>query len=202
MVVLHGLGDSHAGYRWLPEALDLPWMNYALVNAPDHYFGGYSWYDFAGDLAPGVERSWRLLCEFMSDLGKRGFPASEMYLFGFSQGCLMTLEVALRCSEVLAGCIGVSGYVHEPERLLKLSSPVARQQRILVTHGTMDTMIPIDPVRRQIRQLQAAGIPITWREYEKAHTIVEEELPVFREFIVAGRRRADEVRTSAGGAAS
>ena len=49
MVVLHGLGDSLDGYRWLPEALDLPAMNYLLVNAPDPYFSGLSWYAFPGD---------------------------------------------------------------------------------------------------------------------------------------------------------
>ena len=56
MVVLHGLGDSVAGFRWLPDALGLPWMNYLLVNAPDSYYGGFSWYDFAGDQAAGVLR--------------------------------------------------------------------------------------------------------------------------------------------------
>lgn len=33
MIVLHGLGDSMAGYTWVPQALRLPWMNYLLVNA-------------------------------------------------------------------------------------------------------------------------------------------------------------------------
>ena len=54
LIMLHGLGDSMEGYRWVPEALDLPWLNYLLVNAPDSYYGGYSWYDFAGDMV-GVQ---------------------------------------------------------------------------------------------------------------------------------------------------
>ena len=37
--MLHGLGDSIEGYRWMPEALDLPWLNYLLVNAPDANMG-------------------------------------------------------------------------------------------------------------------------------------------------------------------
>ncbi len=53
MVILHGLGDSSAGFRWLPAALNLPWMNYLLVNAPDAYYGGFSWYDFATDPTTG-----------------------------------------------------------------------------------------------------------------------------------------------------
>jgi len=58
MIVLHGLGDSMEGFRWLPSALGLPWLNYLLVNAPDPYFGGWAWYDFAGDPRPGITRSW------------------------------------------------------------------------------------------------------------------------------------------------
>ena len=50
MVMLHGLGDSIEGYRWLPEAMALPWLNYLLVNAPDDYYGGYSWFDYPDTL--------------------------------------------------------------------------------------------------------------------------------------------------------
>lgn len=49
MVLLHGLGDSMEGYRWLPAALNLPWLNYLLVNAPDEYYDGFSWFDISGD---------------------------------------------------------------------------------------------------------------------------------------------------------
>src|SRR5260370_41605997 len=63
MVVLHGLGDSVAGYRCLPHALGLSWMNYQLVNAPDNFFGGFSWYDFAGDTGPRIFLSRRVLFE-------------------------------------------------------------------------------------------------------------------------------------------
>ena len=44
MIVLHGLGDSMEGYRWLPQAMQLPWLSYLLVNAPDRYYTGFSWY--------------------------------------------------------------------------------------------------------------------------------------------------------------
>ena len=54
LIALHGLGDSTAGYRWLPQGLRLPWMNYLLVNAPDRYYDGYSWYDHERDADPGV----------------------------------------------------------------------------------------------------------------------------------------------------
>src|SRR5205823_8984704 len=85
MIMLHGLGDSIEGYRWLPEALNLPWLNYLLVNAPEEYYGGYSWYDFAGDIAPGVARSRKMLFELLDAQGAKGFPAEQIIFGGFSQ---------------------------------------------------------------------------------------------------------------------
>jgi phospholipase/carboxylesterase len=187
MIVLHGLGDSMAGYLWLPELLELEEMNYLLVNAPDPYYTGFSWYDFAGNPGPGVARSRGLLMQLLKAQIDAGFPADQMVLFGFSQGCLMTLDVGARFPGRLAGCIGVSGYVHEPERLIRELPPEAREQRFLVTHGTHDPLIPIDQVRLQIGMLKAAGLRVEWHEFQKAHTLAgEPEIALIRQFIRAG----------------
>src|SRR5688572_2911939 len=164
MIALHGLGDSVAGYRWLPQVLGLPWMNYLLVNAPDPYYGGFSWFDFAGNFGPGVQRSRKFLFDLIDTQRANGFPAREMTLFGFSQGSLMTIDVGLRYSQKFAGLVGISGAVHEPEKLLKELSPVAMQQRLLVTHGIADTMIPFDHTAPQIKILKSYGLQIEWHE--------------------------------------
>jgi phospholipase/carboxylesterase len=185
MIVLHGLGDSSAGYQWLPPALDLPWMNYLLVNAPDPYFGGFSWYQFAADTSPGILRSRALLFELLDAQRKQGWPTEQTMMFGFSQGCLMTWEAGLRYPHLFAGLIGISGYVHEPEQAVQELSPIALQQRFLITHGTLDNLIPFAEVREQLNILKAAGLHIEWHEFVKDHTIAgEEELMVIREFVV------------------
>src|SRR5439155_1756681 len=170
-----------------PEALNLPWLNYLLVNAPDDYYGGFSWYDFGGDLAPGVERSRKLLFELLDEQRQKGFPTEQTVFGGFSQGCLMSIDVGLRYPHRFAGVVGISGYVCEPETLLKELSLVAFQQRLLITHGTLDPLIPFAIVREQINDLKAAGLHIEWHEFVKAHTIAGElELEVIRNFIMAG----------------
>ena len=185
--MLHGLGDSIEGYRWLPEAMNLPWLNYLLVNAPDEYYGGYAWFDL-NDIAPGVQRSRKLLFELLDDLNARGFPAEQITFGGFSQGCLMAIDVGLRYPRRFAGVVGISGWMFELEKLVRELPPVARQQRLLMTHGTGDPLIPIDPVRGQIPVLKDAGINVEWREFEKVHTIAEEEIALTRDFVRAGYR--------------
>jgi phospholipase/carboxylesterase len=189
MIVLHGLGDSAAGYHWVPGVLDLPWMNYLLVNAPDEYYGGFSWFDFAGDFRPGVERSRKLLFELLDDQRAKGFPTSETTLFGFSQGCLMTIDVGLRYPHVFAGLVGISGFVFEAQELLRELSPAARDQRMLVTHGTADTMVPLQQTERAIELLKSAGMNVEWVVLEKDHTIAgQEEIEIIRRFIEVGYR--------------
>jgi len=186
LIMLHGLGDSIAGYRWMPEALELPWLNYLLVNAPDQYYGGYSWYDFLGDIAPGVERSRKLLVELLEATHARGYSAEKMVLGGFSQGSLMSVEAGLRYPRRLAGIVGISGYVCNPEKLIAQLSPIAFKQRLLLTHGTLDPLIPFALVREQVKALKAAGLDIEWHEFVKPHTIAgQPELEVIRDFISA-----------------
>jgi phospholipase/carboxylesterase len=183
-IMLHGLGDSIEGYRWFPEALNLPWLNYLLVNAPDEYYGGYSWFDYQGEIAPGVKRSRESLYELLDAQRNTGFQSSDTILGGFSQGCLMSIDVGLRYPHRLAGIVGISGWICEPEQLLKELSPVAFEQRFLITHGLFDPMVPFADTREQINMLKATGLHIEWHEFPKPHTIAGElELSVIRNFV-------------------
>jgi len=185
--MLHGLGDSIEGYRWLPEAMDLPWLNFLLVNAPDAYYGGYSWFDYPDNMAPGIMRSRKLIFELLDGFQIRGFAPRDVTLGGFSQGGLMTMDAGLRYPHRLAGLVDISGWAFEIERLLEEFSPVAREQRLLISHGPYDPLIPFAPVKEQAQTLKKAGLAVEWHEFPKGHTIYgEEELSALRDFVRAG----------------
>ncbi|HVK59767.1 MAG TPA: hypothetical protein VM735_13360 [Candidatus Kapabacteria bacterium] len=186
LIVLHGLGDSMEGYRWVPSMIGSSGLNVLLVNAPDAYYGGFSWYEYAPDTsaaAGGVERSYRLLESLLNKTAEQGFPSARTLLFGFSQGCLMTTETMVRYPARLAGAIGVSGYVHDVQRLLKLASPVAKEQKFLITHGTEDPLIPLREAQTDFGTLKAEDYQVDFRTFPKVHTIIEPELALFRSFI-------------------
>ena len=183
--MLHGLADSIEGYRWLPDMLRLDWLNYLLVNAPDEYYGGYSWYDFAGDPVPGVARSCKLLSDLLDDTGIKGFPSDQTILGGFSQGCLMSLETGLRCPQRLAGIIGISGYICDPAKLIRELSPVAKQQRVLMTHGTQDPIIPMQLAERSQQALRKHGYEVEWHSYPMPHAVCGEEVEALGAFLAS-----------------
>ena len=116
-------------------------------------------------------------------------------MFGFSQGCLMTVEAGARYPHRFAGLVGISGHMFEPERLVKELSPVALQQRFLITHGFQDPIIPFAMTREQINILKGAGLNISWHEFMKAHTIAgEAEVAIIRDFITAGIDRTSNLQ--------
>jgi phospholipase/carboxylesterase len=184
LVVLHGLGDSSQGFYWLQDELGIDSLNYLLLNAPDPYYTGYSWYDIQDPL-PGIERSRKLLAQVFEQTAREGYPPDQTYLFGFSQGCLMTLEFGSRYSPALAGYIGISGYCISPDAIVREMNPDANKGNWLITHGTRDELLPVEVTRAQIKKLNAAGFLIDYREYLKTHTIdPERELPDIRAWLM------------------
>ena len=190
VIVLHGRGDSAEGFSWLQEELGIDPLNYLLLTAPTPYYTGYSWYDLAPHQLPGILESRRLLAEVLTETAREGYAQEETFLVGFSQGCLMTLEFGARYEQPFAGYVGISGYCHDPQTLLKELNPQVNKGDWLVTHGTEDEMLPVSTTRQQIQTLNAGGFRIDYREFSKAHTIDPEvELPQIREWIQARCRR-------------
>jgi phospholipase/carboxylesterase len=189
LVVLHGLGDSLNGFTWMPQELRLDSLSYLLLNAPDDYYGGFSWFDFTAggtDMGPaiaGIHRSRKLIRQLVDELMAQGVKSQDILLFGFSQGCLMALDAGLRADVVLGGVCGVSGWLAFAEEYPAAFSAVAAQQEFLVTHGLRDPLLPFRRSQAQMTQLKALGIRVEFREYDKDHTILPEELKDIRNWL-------------------
>lgn len=185
IVVLHGLGDSSAGFTWMPREFNLPWLNYLLLNAPNPYmFDGYSWYDI-DDPEPGVLQGRALLQQLFAELAEQGWPSEDTVLFGFSQGCMMSIDFGLRWPHPLAGVVGVSGYARL-QNLEEEMHPQALKQHWLITHGMYDPLLPPEKTKAQVDKLVAAGLNIEWHEFGKDHSIDPyKEVPLLRSWIAA-----------------
>lgn len=171
----------------MPDELGNPDLNYLLLQAPDDYFDGFSWYGHSPNQLPGVLRSRKLLEETFDTLRTEvGFKPEQCILFGFSQGCLMTLEFGSRYPHLLKGYIGISGYCLDPKKILAEAQPKnIHAGKWLITHGTQDDVLDIETTRAQMKELMENGFKMDYREYTKTHTIDPlKELNDLREWIL------------------
>lgn len=171
MIVLHGRGDSLDSFVSIREELKIPEMNYLLVNAPRAYDGGFSWYAFEPNQKTGILKSRAKLVQLISELSQLGWAPNKIFLYGFSQGSLLSCDLAMFAPFQFAGIVGISGYIYFFEEWKKSLLPSAFQTPWLVTHGLQDDALPIVKTREQIFKLKDVGLPITWKEFLKDHEI-------------------------------
>ena len=183
MIVLHGRGDSSEGFTWLPAQLQIDDMNYLLLDAPYEYYGGSSWYGLLPYQEEGILYSSEILTEIFDDLFEEEFDASESFLFGFSQGSLLTFEFGARYTKTLAGYLAISGYIYYPQNLLNEMNLEVKNARWLCTHGTEDSILAYTHSKAQIEMLQNSGFDIDFKTYKKEHTIAKEELEMIVHWI-------------------
>ncbi|MDF1882902.1 serine esterase [Sulfurimonas sp. SAG-AH-194-C21] len=183
MIILHGRGDSSSGFVGFPPFLALDDMNYILFDAPFEYMGGNSWYQLPPQQLPGIEYSRTLLTKDLDTLFESDFNADESFLFGFSQGSLLTFEFGARYHKVLAGYIAISGYIYDVPLLLEEMDPDVNAKNWLCTHGTSDPVLAYETSKEQIQQLQDGGFNIEFVTYDKDHSIDRDELSMISEWI-------------------
>jgi phospholipase/carboxylesterase len=81
----------------------------------------------------------------------------RLALVGFSQGTMMSLHVAPRRSDAVAGVVGFSGRLVAPELL---ADEVVVRPPVLLIHGDVDEVVPPQSLPEAAEALQRAG----WEE--------------------------------------
>ncbi len=183
IIVLHGRGDSAEGFRFFPQELGFDDVNFLLLDAPFEYYTGFSWYDLPPNQLPGIEYSSNVLSQTLDMLFEDRYEPSKTILFGFSQGSLLTFEFGSRYKEVLAGYIGVSGYIYDAHKILLEMNTDVNNGHWLCTHGYEDDVLPFSQSKSQVETLQKGGFDIDFRAYHKTHTVDMGELSEIREWI-------------------
>ncbi len=108
------------------------------------------------------------LIEQLTDLTGVRVDPTQVYLGGFSQGGLISMEMAATYPELLAGILPQSSFV-SPGAEQKLRGGVFRGKPAFVAHGTRDQMLGIEKGRHLKEVLEAGGVDVTFKEYNFGH---------------------------------
>ena len=154
------------------------------MNAGRRYDGGYTWYAFPPNQASGILRARHKLVALMSELEEQGWPAENIFFYGFSQGALISVDFATHFERPLAGVIAISGYYYFFSKWKSQITKAAFKTPLLITHGVFDEALPISETREHVKKLKAAGLNVLWKEFNKDHEIDEQnENPFMRAWL-------------------
>ena len=143
------------------------------------------WDQFARDVPPGMPAARRAL---MSTVAALQHPYGRVVLGGFSQGAMLSTDVALRLEESPAGLCLLSGTLIAVEEW-KTKARARPALPVFMGHGRDDTMLPFHGAERLRDVLTGAGLPVDFLPFDGGHTIVTEELERMAAFLL---KRLDE----------
>lgn len=167
VVFLHGYGADGADLLGLADVMasQLPGAVFVAPDAPDRCAAGgfgYQWFPiprFDGstdaERDAGIANSVSDLNAFLdARLLEEGLTDDRLALVGFSQGAMMSLEIAPRRDPAMAGVVAISGRLMRPEAL---SAEAVVKPPVLLIHGDQDPVVPFDEMARAGDALVAAG---------------------------------------------
>ena len=148
VVLCHGYGGdgqdiSNLAINWqrfLPETIFL------CPNAPEICAvnpQGYQWFDLSSDkeeliLEKSLAAEAKLNTFLDQVLNNFQLEHNNLALVGFSQGCMMSIQIALKKKKQISCLIGYSGKVINQKHL---SNNIHSKPKIFLMHGANDTIV-------------------------------------------------------------
>ena len=149
IILLHGYGGSGKDI----SMITLNWKRFlpnTVFLCPDGHErcsinpNGYQWFDLSDDdpnyILEESKKSEKKINEFIKEVKKNyNLKNSQICLSGFSQGCMMSINLGLTTNENYNCVVGFSGKIIDKKDLLKRKTS---STKMLLMHGDMDTVVP------------------------------------------------------------
>lgn len=186
MIGLHGRNANK--YAFFPFVRQMGFLHTRWVLPSATYFDPAApdvrwWYDNETRDPVEVQQSRDLISDLISRQLDSGIAPENVFLVGFSQGAVMSVDTALRYPVRLGGIVSLSGYVVHPERLAAEQHPANKRIPIFLAHGTRDQILGVEVGRENHRVLTAMGYDVEYREYDTAHRVSSDETRDIRAFL-------------------
>jgi len=170
VVFLHGYGADGNDLLGLadPLAPHLPDTVFLAPNAPERCTVnpmGYQWFPIPWldgsseeEAMTGMQSAAADLDAYLDGvLADEGITPDRLVLVGFSQGTMIALHVAPRRAAPVAGLVGFSGRLMQPDLL---ADEVVSRPPVLLLHGDQDDVVPPQSLPDAANALTAAGFEV------------------------------------------
>ena len=194
-ILLHGYGapgdDLVPLWRVIPGPPQTRYLFPEAPNAmPPQFGGGRAWwdidmvghqmalmagkaYDLTLEVPEGLAAARAKVVALLATVGTPALPAPKdgrVVLGGFSQGAMLSLDVALRTEFPLSGLALLSGTTVARNEWMPLMAS-RRGLAVLQSHGREDPLLPFDLAEELRDRLTEAGLDVTWVPFRGGHGV-------------------------------
>ena len=182
IIMFHGYGSNKDDLFSFAKFMN-PNFLIISVQAPIQMdYNSYCWWslNYNNDMqlqmdVKQAENSLNELNRFISeDLStKYNFGLNQVYLLGFSQGCMISYALSINFPENYKKAVGLSGKI--PYEIINFDEKFDySNHNFFCSHGVNDQVIPIEVGRESNRWFSEKNINHKYLEFESAHGINSE----------------------------
>ena len=149
IILLHGYGGDGADI----SSIAYTWKRFidnTIFLCPDGHQScklnpnGFQWFDLSIDdqdyVIAEAKKAEKILTQYIEQIKEKyNLDNSQIILAGFSQGCMMSINLALTCNQSFKSVIGFSGKIIDKNDLQKR---IVSKTDVLLFHGDADEVVP------------------------------------------------------------
>ncbi len=193
LVMLHGYGSNAGDWLQFEHKFQVPSNGRMIfpqgplrgpngargwwwLNLDGHIPAGQRYPDFSAASPGGLKVASSLVRKLLVNVPQ------PIVLGGFSQGAMLSAEIAFQTDQDLAALVLLSGTtVNEVAWVERF--PGRRMMPIFIAHGRQDGVLPFATMERFQERLKATGLNVTWFPYDGGHEIPDEVITALNAFL-------------------
>lgn len=193
IIMLHGFGsDENDLFSFAGELPD----DFAVISLkapiPMQPYGN-AWYNISFDNTNAkftddeqAIKSREIVVGCIDDIiEKYQVDPNNITLLGFSQGCILSLAIALSYPEKIKNVIGLSGYIHKEIFKPGYENNDFSKLKVYTSHGNVDQVIPVEWARKTKPFLDNLNIECSYSEFPVGHGVAPQNFHEFKDWLIA-----------------
>ena len=193
LVMLHGYGSNAGDWLQFEHKLQVPGHGRLVfpqgplrgpngargwwwLNLEGHTPPGQRYPDYSTDNPAGLKVASTLVRNLLANVPQ------PIVLGGFSQGAMLSAEIAFQTDQELAALVLLSGTtVNEAAWVERF--PGRRRLPIFIAHGRQDGVLPFATMERFQARIKATGLDVTWLPFDGGHDIPDQVITALNAFL-------------------
>lgn len=193
LVLLHGYGSNAGDWLQFEHKLQVPQAGRLVfpqgptrgpngargwwwLNLEGHVPPGERYPDYSTATPGGLKVASQLVRTLLAKVPE------PIVLGGFSQGAMLSADIAFQTDQPLAGLVLLSGTTVN-EAAWADRFPGRRRLPIFIAHGRQDSVLSFAAMERFQARLAATGLDVTWFPFEGGHAIPDEVIVALNAFL-------------------
>lgn len=191
IVLLHGYGSNEEDLFDIAKSFDERFITVSLRAPLPVKDQGYCWYpldftankEFRHDYKIAKESRAKILSFISSFCKEYKADSTQVFLLGFSQGAIMSYDLAFFKPEKIKGVLALSGLLLEETKKIKTDALKLAKVKFFIAHGNADNVIDFKKGEEAAKYLQSKKNNVTFKSYDMPHALVGKELNDIKDWL-------------------